>query len=141
MKEDERTGAGKWAWIVAVAGVGALVALAGRSPAVPGGLPWAAATPTPTPTPRLYAVYETRRFAEFHVDPEEAWVTVNGKVIGRADDWDDAGGGRQYPFAGEGWYSVKLAHPKDRTRWVKVVVDHGAGKEIAKVKFDLEKRR
>lgn len=116
--------------------LGAVVRPAGAAPA---GL-FAKDTPTPTPTPRVAYVYLSRGQADFDVDPEEAHVHVDGKYIGRADDWDDSGGGRLWTFSGRGDHYVKLSLKGYRTVWVKVTVDPAAPEKVAKVKFDLPKR-
>ncbi|MBL8111306.1 MAG: hypothetical protein JNK60_00355 [Acidobacteria bacterium] len=90
--------------------------------------------------PPVSAVYLTRGLAEFHVKPEEARVTINGKVIGTSDDWDDAGGGDTYRFKKTGWYWVKFSHPGYATEWVRIEVDPGAREKLAKVKLKLKKR-
>lgn len=101
----------------------------------------APATPTPTPTPPIVRTYRCRRAAEFHVDPEEAAVQVDGVVIGTSDDWDDAGGGREYTFRGPGAHFVRLSLRGYRSTWVKVVVDPSAAEEVVEVELDLTKLR
>ena len=109
-----------------------------------GGAP--AAEPTPTPTPPVAQVFECREGANFNVSPEKAQVTVNGKVIGIADDWDGAGLGKvsklgkTYMFPGPGTYYVKLTHPERQTAWVKIVVTPEAKRRIADVDTRLAKR-
>jgi len=97
-----------------------------------------APAPPPTPTPPIQMVYECREGAIFGVDPEETLVTINGTTIGKADDWDDAGGGKKYLFGGAGTYYVKLSLQDYRTAWVKIVVRPGAAEEYADVDLDLE---
>ena len=72
------------------------------------------------PPPPIAATFEGRRGAEFHVDPEETEVSIDGRFIGLADDWDGAGGGKTYTFPGPGDYVVKLALAGHRTEWVRV---------------------
>jgi len=91
------------------------------------------------PTPPIEQVYECRTGAIFGVDPEEALITVNGKVVGKADDWDDAGGGQKYRFGGAGTYYVKLSLAGYKTAWIKVVVRPLAEEEYADVDLDLKK--
>ncbi len=109
--------------------------------ATPTGVP-AAAPPAalrPKPTPPIDRTYECRAGAIFGVDPEDALITINGKTIGKADDWDDAGGGQKYLFGGPGTYYVKLSLEKYRTAWIKIVVRPQAEEEYASVDLDLKK--
>jgi serine/threonine-protein kinase len=106
----------------------------------------AAVQPTaalPTPTPPIVQVFECREGANFNVSPEKAQITVNGKVIGVADDWDGAGFGKlgkSYMFPGAGVYYVKLSHPERQTAWVKVVVSPEAKRRLANVDTRLQRR-
>ncbi len=97
-----------------------------------------APAPPAAPTPPIAAVFECRRGAEFRVDPEELLITVDGQLIGEADDWDGAGGGKAYIFSGPGEHLVKLSLDGFRTVWVKVVVTPSAKKEIVAVDTELE---
>jgi hypothetical protein len=107
-----------------------------------------AATPTAAPaaarlqveaTPPIEQTYECRRGAVFGVDPEEAVVSVAGRPIGKADDWDDAGGGGKYEFARTGTYYVRFTLAGYRTAWIKVVVRPDAEDEYADVDLELRK--
>ena len=98
-----------------------------------------AAPVRPRPTPPIVKVYECRKGAIFGIDPEEALVTVNGKTIGKADDWDDAGGGKKYHFEGPGTYYVRFTREKFATTWVKIVVKPDAEDKYAKVDLGLKK--
>ena len=97
----------------------------------------------PTPTPPIVQAFECREGANFNVSPEKAQITVNGKVIGIADDWDGAGFGKMgksYMFPGAGVYYVKLSHPERQTAWVKIVVSPEAKRRLADVGTRLQKR-
>jgi tRNA A-37 threonylcarbamoyl transferase component Bud32 len=97
----------------------------------------------PTPTPPIVQVFECREGANFNVSPEKAQVTINGKMIGIADDWDGAGFGKlgkSYMFPGAGVYYVKLSHPERQTAWVKIVVSPEAKRRLADVGTRLPKR-
>ena len=116
-------------------------------PAAPPQRPRAAAIPTtpplPTPTPPIVQVFECREGANFNVSPEKAQITVNGKVIGVADDWDGAGFGKlgkSYTFPGAGVYYIKLSHPERQTAWVKVVVSPEAKRRLADIDTRLQRR-
>jgi serine/threonine-protein kinase len=113
----------------------------------PAQAPRAAAAPTappqPTPTPPIVQVFECREGANFNVKPEKAQITVNGKAIGVADDWDGAGFGKlgkSYMFPGAGVYYVKLSHPERQTAWVKIVVSPEAKRRLADVDTRLQRR-
>lgn len=110
------------------------------APPPAGALPVAAAPkPRPTHTPPIEKVYECREGAIFGVDPEEALITIDGATIGKADDWDDAGGGKKYSFGGPGTYYVKLSLDGYRTAWIKIVVHPQAEEEYADIDLELEK--
>ena len=97
-----------------------------------------APAPAPEPAPPIAAVFQCRRGAEFKVDPEEVLVTVDGQLLGEADDWDGAGGGKTYYFSGPGDHLVKLALQGFRTVWVKVVVTPSAKRDVVAVDTELE---
>ncbi len=94
--------------------------------------------PAPPPAPPIAAVFQCRRGAEFRVDPEEVLVTVDGQLLGEADDWDGAGGGKTYYFSGPGEHLVKLSLEGFRTVWVKVVVTPSAKRDVVDVDTELE---
>ena len=97
----------------------------------------------PTPTPPIVQVLECREGANFNVSPEKAQVTINGKLIGIADDWDGAGFGKlgkSYIFPGSGVYYVKLSHPERQTAWIKIVVSPEAKRRLADVDTRLQRR-
>lgn len=103
--------------------------------------PTGAAAPTPRlrPTPPIEKIYECRTGAVFGVSPEETLITINGKTIGKADDWDDAGGGQKYLFGGPGTYYAKLSLEQYRTAWIKIIVRPQATEEYASVDLQLKK--
>jgi tRNA A-37 threonylcarbamoyl transferase component Bud32 len=104
----------------------------------PEAAPLAIAPPAVEPPPPIAAVFECRKGAEFHVEPEEALVTIDGQLLGPADDWDGAGGGETYSFPGPGDYLVKLSLQGFRTAWVKVVVTPSAKRDVVDVDTELE---
>ncbi|HSM13671.1 MAG TPA: hypothetical protein VLA66_06355, partial [Thermoanaerobaculia bacterium] len=114
-----------------------LVAAAAEATAGPEEEPAPEPEPAPKPAVQVSEVFETRRAAEFHVSPEEARVTVDGRLLGIADDWDGMGGGREYVFPGPGDYLVELALEGYRTTWIKVVVRPDAEEDVAEVDTDL----
>ena len=96
--------------------------------------------PAPERTVPISKTYECRESAVFNVDPEETVVTVDGRRIGTADDWDDAGGGKKYKFQGPGVHYVKLTLEEYETMWLKFVVSSDAKKKTADVGLDMKKR-
>jgi hypothetical protein len=103
--------------------------------------PAVAAAPTlrSRPTPPIEKIYGCRAGAFFGVNPEEALITVNGKTIGIADDWDDAGGGQKYHFGGPRTYDVKLSLEQHRTAWIKIVARPQADEEYARLDLELKR--
>ncbi|MFH1176313.1 MAG: zinc-ribbon domain-containing protein [Acidobacteriota bacterium] len=92
----------------------------------------AASLPAATASkPSYEAVFRCRRYAKFDVDPEDAQVYIDDRPIGKADDWDGAGGGRLYQFKQSGIYSVRLALKGYRTAWVRIIVSDGAATKVS----------
>lgn len=88
--------------------------------------------------PPIAAVFECQKGANFGVSPDAAEVTIDGKLLGIADDWDGFGGG-PYEFPRSGKYLVKLSLAGYKTVWVQVVVKEDAEDEIVTVDTELEK--
>jgi len=78
---------------------------------------------------------------EFHVSPEETVVSIDGRRIGIADDWDGSGGGRAYDFRAPGTYYARLSLRGYRTTWIKIVARPGAEEEIVDVTTSLPELR
>lgn len=95
----------------------------------------------PPASVRIAEVFETQRGAEFHVSPDDAIVWINGRRIGKADDWDGAGGGRTYYFRDRGTYYARFVLSGYRTTWVRIVVRPGAAEEIVDIDTDLPELR
>ncbi len=66
-------------------------------------------------------------------------MTINGTVLGIADDWDDAGGGQTYYFPGPGRYLVKLSCPGYKTTWIRVSVSQYAEDEVVEIDTELDR--
>ena len=109
-----------------------IAAPAPAAPATP------APTPVPTPEPTLAGVFRTQRGAKFDVDPEEARVTVAGRYLGIADDWDGMGGGKIYVFPSPGEYLVHLELEGYYDAWIKIIVSPDAKRNVISVDTDLE---
>jgi len=127
LSEESRSGAA-----MPVATPAALEAPAAATP------PAAALAAPAAPAPQPSEVFSCRRGAEFHVEPEEALVTVEGRLLGKADDWDGMGGGQTYLFPGPGSYLVRLELAGFRTTWIRVDVTPGAEDEIVDVDTELD---
>jgi serine/threonine-protein kinase len=61
----------------------------------------------------------------FHVNPPDAYVLVEGRVIGQAQQWSGQRGARTYTFPGAGSYLVKIRKPGMKER--RIAVEAGAG--------------
>ena len=83
--------------------------------------------------------YITRRFVKMNVSPSQARVFLNGRYIGTADDWDDAGGGALLAFTSTGKQRLRLAHPGRRDVTVDIVVAANAVEDRVEVERELEK--
>ena len=104
----------------------------------------APAPPTPVPAAPALAVaqvFHCSKGAEFHVSPEETLVTLDGRRLGPADDWDGSGGGQTFMFTGPGTHDVLLSLEGYETVRVQIVVSPNAEEEIAEVDTELEKRK
>ncbi len=104
-----------------------------------------APTPAPVPAPAAPAlevlqVFRCTKGAEFNVSPEEALVSVDGRRLGTADDWDGSGGGKTYVFPGPGTYDILLTLDGYEPARVQVVVSEDAEEEIADVDTELRER-
>jgi len=98
--------------------------------------------PTAAPTPPIVDEFLCSEGADFDVDPEEAEVTINGVVIGIADQWDDSRGGQIYTFQAPGIYYARFSlPPKFETAWVKIVVSPDAERRICKIGTELVKAK
>lgn len=96
-------------------------------------------TPTPPPLIRPDATFITRRFVKMNVSPSQARIYLNGRYIGIADDWDDAGGGALLTFVADGRYRLRLAYPGRKDSLVDVIVQGIAHEDKVEVERDLEK--
>lgn len=106
----------------------------------PPGAGTAPAVPPPPPPPREPAYSEVFRCSEeveFHVDPEDALVTIDGSVLGIADDWDGMGGGREWQ-PGTGVYFATLSLEGYESATIKIILDPRADEETCDVDTDLE---
>lgn len=84
--------------------------------------------PEPEAAPEVPAADRTERTGlrvTFQVSPPDAYVLVDGRVIGQAQDWNGQKGTRPYTFPGAGTYMVKIR--KEGMKEVRIAVEAGAG--------------
>jgi len=112
---------------------------AGSSPAAPAPAP-APSVPAPRqpepsrepeaeePAPEAPAADQSLRSGlevAFHVNPPDAYVLVEGKVIGQAQEWSGRRGARTYKFPDPGSYLIKIRKAGMKER--RIAVEAGAG--------------
>ncbi len=86
--------------------------------------------PAPAPVSEAFDnVYRARRAMKFQFNPDQARLSVDGKYVGIADDWDDHGGGKTFPLAA-GTHRVKATLPGYRDLNIQVVVSPSAPKDV-----------
>lgn len=76
---------------------------------------------------------------KLNVSPEQARVFINGRYVGIADDWDDAGGGSLLTFLADGRFRIRLAYPGRKDANIEIVVAGNAVEDRVEVERDLEK--
>jgi eukaryotic-like serine/threonine-protein kinase len=84
-------------------------------------------------------VYRTRRFAKFASSPDQARIYLDGRYVGIADDWDDRGGGKTLPVAGEGVHRVRMELPGYRTLNLDVIVTASARDDTVDIDDELKR--
>jgi serine/threonine protein kinase len=88
----------------------------------------------PDETPDPPAADQTLRSGlqvAFHVTPPDAYVLVEGRVIGEAQEWSGQRGARTYTFPGAGSYLVKIRKPGMKERRIAVEAGGGGSSVIA----------
>jgi hypothetical protein len=108
------------------------------APAVPVAAP---APPPPPPPPPFRKTYECREYATFKVDPDTAVVTVDGEVIGIAEEWADTPRTKKYKFKSEGVHYVKLQHKDYEALWLRFIVSKNALDKTAIVELKLKEAK
>jgi tRNA A-37 threonylcarbamoyl transferase component Bud32 len=116
---------------------------AASSPAAPAPVPAAPAPREPEPSrepesdepaPELPAADQSLRSGlqvAFHVTPPDAYVLVEGRVIGQAQEWSGQRGARTYTFPGAGSYLIKIRKPGMKERRIAVEAGGGGSSVIA----------
>lgn len=67
--------------------------------------------PAAAPAERVDRSMRTGMEVTFNVQPEDAHVLVDGRVIGEAQDWNGQHGARTYTFADPGSHLIKIRKP------------------------------
>jgi len=81
-------------------------------------------------------VYHVRRGMKFQISPDQARISVDGRNVGIADDWDDHGGGKVFPLTA-GVHRVKAALPGYKDLNLQIVVAPSADHEIESAGDDM----
>jgi serine/threonine protein kinase len=82
------------------------------------------AEPAAAPSERVDRSMRTGMEVTFNVQPEDAHVLVDGRVIGEAQDWNGQHGARTYTFADPGSHVIKIRKPG--LKEYRVAVEAGA---------------
>jgi hypothetical protein len=98
-----------------------------------------AAKPAPPPPPPFEKTYESRKYAAFKIEPDTAIVTVDGEIIGIADEWADTPRTKKYEFEKEGVHYVKLSHRDYKTIWLRFIVSDKADDKTVEVELEMKK--
>ena len=119
----------------------AAVVAAAPPAGAPAVTPAPAAPPPPPPPPPFEKTYECRKYAAFKIDPDTAIVTVDGEIIGIADEWADTPRTKKYEFEKEGVHYVKLSHRDYKTVWLRFIVSDKADDKTAEVELEMKKNK
>ena len=66
-------------------------------------------------------------------------MTVDGEIIGIADEWADTPRTKKYEFEKEGVHYVKLSHRDYKTIWLRFIVSEKADDKTAEVELEMKK--
>jgi hypothetical protein len=119
----------------------AVVTAAPRAVTPPAAPATPVAAPAPPPPPPFRKTYECSEYATFKIDPDTAVVTVDGEVIGIADEWADTPRTKKYKFNGEGVHYVKLQHKDYEALWLRFIVSKNALDKTAIVELKLKEAK
>ncbi len=97
-----------------------------------------APTPAPTRPPHPDAVIATRRAVRFTSSPDQARLSVDGRPIGIADDWDNRGGGRELELP-KGIHTVTMELPGYRPVILEIQVTNESGKDSPSIDQEMER--
>jgi eukaryotic-like serine/threonine-protein kinase len=74
----------------------------------------------------------------FRISPPDAFILVDGRVIGTAEDWSGQKDARTYTFPGPGTYLVKIR--KDGMHELKIAVEAGGSAGVTPIAAQLRAR-
>ena len=97
----------------------------------------AAAEPKGEPADHAYT---TRHSVRFTSSPDQARLTIDGRAVGIADDWDNRGGGREFVFDTPGPHSVRMELPGYRTVRLRIDVSPSADKDSISIDDELDRQ-
>jgi serine/threonine-protein kinase len=84
-------------------------------------------------------VYKTRHGMKFQISPDQARLYVDGKYVGIADDWDNHGGGKIFPFSAPGNHRVRAVLDGYRDLNLQIVVTPSAGDDAVSADDEMKK--
>jgi hypothetical protein len=90
---------------------------------------------------RVDTTYSTRRSVRFTSSPDQARLTIDGRMVGTADDWDNRGGGRAFEFEKPGAHTVLMELPGYRTLRLRIDVSPDADKDSISIDDELDRRQ
>jgi serine/threonine protein kinase len=91
-------------------------------------------------TERVDAVYATRHGVRFTSSPDQARLTIDGRLVGIADDWDNRGGGREFVFDSPGAHDVRMELPGYKSLHLRIDVSPEAEKDSVSIDDELDRR-
>ncbi|MGH9442476.1 MAG: serine/threonine-protein kinase [Thermoanaerobaculia bacterium] len=94
------------------------------------------AAPAADPSAPADRVYRTRRGMKFQISPDQARLFVDGIYVGVADDWDDHGGGKVFPFSA-GTHAVHAKLPGYRELRLQIIADPSAPNDTESAGDDM----
>ncbi|MEP6995174.1 MAG: hypothetical protein ABI968_11680, partial [Acidobacteriota bacterium] len=95
----------------------------------------------PAKTEHVDAVYATRHRVRFTSSPEQARLTIDGRSVGIADDWDNRGGGREFVFETPGAHDVRMELPGYKTMRLRIDVSPQAEKDSVSIDEELDRNQ
>jgi eukaryotic-like serine/threonine-protein kinase len=87
---------------------------------------------------RFDNVYRARRAVQFQIDPDQARLTVDGRYVGIADDWDNHGGGKVFPFS-PGTHIVRATLPGYRDLTLQIVISPSEREAVADAGDEMQR--
>ncbi len=116
-----------------------VAALSGEKPPAPAGPIIPAPATAPVRPDRIDAVFATRRAVRFTSSPEQARLSVDGRYVGIADDWDNRGGGRELELETIGPHYVRMELPGYRTLNLQIDLTPDSGRDSISVDEEMDR--